>query len=147
MEGETPSLVPASSATNDSELSRSEPEQGDDLRADNPKVEIELIDSTPDNQEPSQSQLRKQPEESAHHGLPAWPTNKRKSQSKGLRVRATKEQMAVLEEQIQSRVEQGLKTTVITRELSPWCGQSESTLAIRIRQIRTRVEAGQEVAA
>ena len=75
-----------------------------------------------------------------------WPTNS-KTQGKDLRVRPTKEQASVLEGQIESRLEQGLKTKEITRELSPWCGQSESTLAIRVKQIRTRVEADQEVAA
>ena len=106
---------------------------------DSPEIE-------PDDSEPSQSQLRKEPEQAHHDGLPAWPTNSR-TQGKGLRVRATHEQVAVLEEQIQVRLDQGVKPAEIKRELAPWCGQSESTLAIRIRQIRTRVEAGQEVAA
>ena len=129
------------------EQSESEPEQGADLRADNPKVEIEAIDSTHDNPEPSQSQLRKQPDQADHDGLPAWPSAKRKSQSKGQRVRLTNEQTVVLEEQIEQRLVQGFKPAAIADELLPWCKQKRTALQSRIRSVRTRIEAGQEVAA
>ena len=124
-------------------LSESEPEQGADLRADNPKVENDPIDSTPDNPEPSQSQLRKQAD---HDGLPAWPVSSR-SQGKGQRVRLTNEQAVLVDGQIERRLMQGFKPSAIADALMPWCGQQRTGLLTRIRNVRTRIEAGQEVAA
>ena len=145
--GELSSIEPGSSATTDHDnagvLSESEPEQGADLRADNPKVENDPIDSTPDNPEPSQSQLRKQAD---HDGLPAWPVSSR-SQGKGQRVRLTNEQAVLVDGQIERRLMQGFKPSAIADALMPWCGQQRTGLLTRIRNVRTRIEAGREVAA
>jgi hypothetical protein len=96
--------------------------------------------------EPSQSELRKQPDQADHDGLPPMPINER-STGKGKRVRLTNEQEAVVDKQIAIRVDRGLENAAIADQLQEWCGQKRPGLMTRIRNVRTRIEAGQEVAA
>ena len=78
-------------------------------------------------EEPSESQLRK---------LPEWPAGRSNSQSTGQRMRLTKEQIAALEVEIQTRITAGMKQIKIAAELAPWCGQSEKAVQTRVRKLQ-----------
>lgn len=102
-------------------------------------VELDVVT----NPERSESQLRKVPESCE---LPPWPSNSR-PKGTGERVRLTKEQTALLEEQIELLLVSGLTSGKIVDRLKPWCGQRTAAIRRRVHDIRERTGMAQELVA
>ena len=81
-------------------------------------------------------QASSEPSESVSRELPEWPAGRIDSQSTGQRMRLTKEQIAALEVEIQTRITAGMKQIKIAAELAPWCGQSEKAVQTRVRKLQ-----------